>query len=68
MYCRCGFRYERNCARSVSSRIAGIDEAGLGALAGPVVAAARNPAGKIPASEIKRLETAAAGVASGNLR
>src|ERR1700716_619633 len=39
-YRRCGFRHER-CLRAIGfSVIAGIDEAGRGALAGPVVAAA----------------------------
>jgi ribonuclease HII len=40
MYRRCGFRYEKKLRASGVSRIAGIDEAGRGALAGPVVAAA----------------------------
>jgi ribonuclease HII len=40
MYRRCGFRYERKLRAIGVSRIAGIDEAGRGALAGPVVAAA----------------------------
>jgi len=40
MYRRCGFRYERKLRANGVSRIAGIDEAGRGALAGPVVAAA----------------------------
>ena len=40
MYRRCGFRYEKKLRVTGSSRIAGIDEAGRGALAGPVVAAA----------------------------
>ncbi len=40
MYRRCGFRYEKNLRASGVGRIAGIDEAGRGALAGPVVAAA----------------------------
>src|SRR5438067_11034397 len=39
MYRRCGFRYERKLRVMGVSRIAGIDEAGRGALAGPVVAA-----------------------------
>src|SRR6186997_919245 len=39
-YRRCGFRYERRLRITGVSRIAGIDEAGRGALAGPVVAAA----------------------------
>src|SRR5438874_10087595 len=39
-YRRCGFRYEKNLRITGVSRIAGIDEAGRGALAGPVVAAA----------------------------
>jgi ribonuclease HII len=37
---RCGFRHERKIRALGFSRIAGIDEAGRGALAGPVVAAA----------------------------
>jgi len=37
---RCGFRYERRLRATGSSSLAGIDEAGRGALAGPVVAAA----------------------------
>jgi ribonuclease HII len=37
---RCGFRYERKLRAIGVARIAGIDEAGRGALAGPVVAAA----------------------------
>jgi ribonuclease HII len=37
---RCGFRYERRLRGLGISTIAGIDEAGRGALAGPVVAAA----------------------------
>src|SRR5215468_842110 len=37
---RCGFRHERQLRALGVSRIAGIDEAGRGALAGPVVAAA----------------------------
>ncbi len=40
MYRRCGFRYEKKLRGAGVSRIAGIDEAGRGALAGPVVAAA----------------------------
>ena len=40
MYRRCGFRYERKLRTAGVARIAGIDEAGRGALAGPVVAAA----------------------------
>src|SRR6266853_747894 len=40
MYRRCGFRYEKKLQVVGISRIAGIDEAGRGALAGPVVAAA----------------------------
>ena len=40
MYRRCGFRYEKKLRASGVIRIAGIDEAGRGALAGPVVAAA----------------------------
>src|SRR5438309_3678651 len=40
MYGRCGFRYEKKLRITGISRIAGIDEAGRGALAGPVVAAA----------------------------
>ena len=39
-YRRCGFRYEKKLRATGVSRIAGIDEAGRGALAGPVVAAA----------------------------
>src|SRR6476469_5568905 len=38
---RCGFRHEKKLRASLGSiRIAGIDESGRGALAGPVVAAA----------------------------
>ncbi len=37
---RCGFRYEKKLRAVGVARIAGIDEAGRGALAGPVVAAA----------------------------
>src|SRR4051794_17947042 len=40
MYRRCGFRHERKLRAIGVSTIAGIDEAGRGALAGPVVAAA----------------------------
>src|SRR3954454_20041188 len=40
MYRRCGFRHERKLRALGISSIAGIDEAGRGALAGPVVAAA----------------------------
>jgi ribonuclease HII len=40
MYRRCGFRYEKKLRTAGVARIAGIDEAGRGALAGPVVAAA----------------------------
>src|SRR5690242_21958394 len=41
MYRRCGFRHEKRLRASLGAiRIAGIDEAGRGALAGPVVAAA----------------------------
>src|SRR5712675_487074 len=40
MYRRCGFRYEKKLRALGVIRIAGIDEAGRGALAGPVVAAA----------------------------
>ena len=40
MYRRCGFRYEKNLRALGVVRIAGVDEAGRGALAGPVVAAA----------------------------
>src|SRR5439155_292437 len=40
MYRRCGFRYEKKLRTAGVIRIAGIDEAGRGALAGPVVAAA----------------------------
>jgi ribonuclease HII len=40
MYRRCGFRYEKKLHATGAARIAGIDEAGRGALAGPVVAAA----------------------------
>jgi len=39
-YRRCGFRYEKKLRANGVARIAGIDEAGRGALAGPVVAAA----------------------------
>src|SRR5437016_6035279 len=38
-YRRCGFRYEKKLRANGVARIAGIDEAGRGALAGPVVAA-----------------------------
>ena len=37
---RCGFRYEKKLRATGVIRIAGVDEAGRGALAGPVVAAA----------------------------
>ena len=40
MYRRCGFRYEKKLRGTGVGRVAGIDEAGRGALAGPVVAAA----------------------------
>src|SRR5438270_4755846 len=40
MYRRCGFRYEKKLRAIGVARVAGIDEAGRGALAGPVVAAA----------------------------
>jgi ribonuclease HII len=40
MYRRCGFRYEKKLRAAGVVRIAGVDEAGRGALAGPVVAAA----------------------------
>src|SRR6266446_9356638 len=40
MYRRCGFRYEKKLRALGVIRIAGIDEAGRDALAGPVVAAA----------------------------
>ena len=40
MYRRCGLRYEKKLRAVGVIRIAGIDEAGRGALAGPVVAAA----------------------------
>ncbi|MGI9087121.1 MAG: ribonuclease HII [Chthoniobacterales bacterium] len=40
MYRRCGFRHERKLRAIGFSAIAGVDEAGRGALAGPVVAAA----------------------------
>jgi ribonuclease HII len=40
MYRRCGFRYERKLRAIGVTRIAGVDEAGRGALAGPVAAAA----------------------------
>lgn len=40
MYRRCGFRYEKKLRAAGVAQIAGIDEAGRGALAGPVVAAA----------------------------
>jgi len=39
-YRRCGFRYEKKLRATGIAHIAGIDEAGRGALAGPVVAAA----------------------------
>src|SRR5438132_6918620 len=40
MYRRCGFRYEKKLRAAGVIRIAGVDEVGRGALAGPVVAAA----------------------------
>jgi len=40
VYRRCGFRHEKKLRALGIARIAGIDEAGRGALAGPVVAAA----------------------------
>jgi ribonuclease HII len=40
MYRRCGLRYEKKLRATGIAQIAGIDEAGRGALAGPVVAAA----------------------------
>src|SRR6266516_2293208 len=40
MYRRCGFRYEKKLRGTGGGRVAGIDEAGRGAVAGPVVAAA----------------------------
>ncbi len=40
MYRRCGFRHEKKLRALGIVRIAGIDEAGRGALAGPIVAAA----------------------------
>src|SRR5919197_2029332 len=40
MYRRCGFRYEKRLRAVGVAHIAGIDEVGRGALAGPVVAAA----------------------------
>src|ERR1700759_4150408 len=40
MYRRCGFRHEKKLRAIGITHIAGIDEAGRGALAGPVVAAA----------------------------
>ena len=40
VYRRCGFRYEKKLRATGVVRIAGVDEAGRGALAGPVVAAA----------------------------
>src|SRR5256885_16179000 len=40
MYRRCGFRHEKKLRATGVVRVAGIDEAGRGALAGPVVAAA----------------------------
>src|SRR5213596_2982460 len=40
MYRRCGFRYEKKLRATGVVRVAGIDEAGRGALAGAVVAAA----------------------------
>src|SRR4030088_1019979 len=39
-YRRCGFRYEKKLRAIGVVRIAGVDEAGRGALAGPVVVAA----------------------------
>jgi ribonuclease HII len=39
-YRQCGFRYEKKLRATGVVRIAGVDEAGRGALAGPVVAAA----------------------------
>ncbi|MEP6823093.1 MAG: ribonuclease HII, partial [Chthoniobacterales bacterium] len=40
MHRRCGFRHEKKLWSLGIARVAGIDEAGRGALAGPVVAAA----------------------------
>src|SRR3979411_2053340 len=40
MYRRCGFRYEKKLRAIGVAHIAGVDEVGRGALAGPVVAAA----------------------------
>jgi ribonuclease HII len=40
MYRRCGFRHEKRLRAAGVAHVAGIDEAGRGALAGPVVAAA----------------------------
>src|SRR2546428_1703997 len=40
MYRRCGFRYEKKLRATGVGQVAGTDEAGRGALAGPVVAAA----------------------------
>ena len=40
MYRRCGFRYEKKLRTAGVARIAGVDEVGRGALAGPVIAAA----------------------------
>jgi ribonuclease HII len=40
MHRRCGFRYEKKLRATGVARIVGVDEAGRGALAGPVVAAA----------------------------
>src|SRR5947199_8547364 len=45
-YRRCGFRYEKKLRVTGISRIAGVDEVGRGALAGPVVAAAAVLPGK----------------------
>ena len=52
MYRRCGFRYEKKLRAVGAARIAGIDEAGRGALAGPVVAATPQEAASqfLPAS------------------
>src|SRR2546425_1120465 len=40
MHRRCGFRFEKKLRTAGLAHVAGIDEAGRGALAGPVVAAA----------------------------
>jgi len=59
---RPSFRYENEAAGSGARRVAGIDEAGRGPLAGPVVAAAviLQPMGDLPGLNDSKLLTAAA--------